>query len=70
MKLNKAIFYIKYFAKKHDCEIERKATLDEDCFGVNIKNSVIHIKYMLMLKQPKNEIMANLNTEQQPINGR
>ena len=32
MKLNKAIFYIKYFAKKHDCEIERKATLDEDCF--------------------------------------
>ena len=32
MKLNKAIFYIKYFAKKHDCEIERKATLNEDCF--------------------------------------
>ena len=32
MQLNKAIFYIKYFAKKHDCEIERKATLDEDCF--------------------------------------
>ena len=32
MQLNKAIFYIKYFAKKHDCEIERKATLDEECF--------------------------------------
>ena len=32
MQINKAIFYIKYFAKKHDCEIERKATLDEDCF--------------------------------------
>ena len=32
MQLNKAIFYIKYYAKKHDCEIERKATLDEDCF--------------------------------------
>ena len=29
MQLNKAIFYIKYYAKKHDCIIERKATLDE-----------------------------------------
>ena len=27
-----AIFYIKYYAKKHDCIIERKATLDENCF--------------------------------------
>ena len=32
MSLDKAIFYIKYFAKKHDCEIERKAQLDEKCF--------------------------------------
>ena len=38
MQLNKAIFYIKYFAKKHDCEIERKATLDDECFeGVHKK---------------------------------
>ena len=38
MQLNKAIFYIKYFAKKHDCEIERKATLDEECYeGVHKK---------------------------------
>jgi hypothetical protein len=38
MKLNKAIFYIKYFAKKHDCEIERKATLEEECYeGVHKK---------------------------------
>ena len=27
-----AIFYIKYYAKKHDMVIERKATLDENCF--------------------------------------
>ena len=26
------IFYIKYYAKKNDCIIERKATLDENCF--------------------------------------
>ena len=26
-----AIFYIKYYATKHGCVIERKATLDEDC---------------------------------------
>ena len=32
MTINKAIFYIKYYAKKHDCIIERKATLDENCF--------------------------------------
>jgi hypothetical protein len=38
MQLNKAIFYIKYFAKKHDCEIERKATLDDECYeGVHKK---------------------------------
>ena len=32
MKINKAIFYIKYYADKHGCTIERKATLDEECF--------------------------------------
>ena len=32
MSLDKEIFYIKYYAKKHDCMIERKATLDQDCF--------------------------------------
>ena len=30
--LSKAIFYIKYYAKKHDCIIERKATLDNECY--------------------------------------
>ena len=30
--LSKAIFYIKYYADKHQCVIERKATLDENCF--------------------------------------
>ena len=28
-----AIFYIKYYAKKHECIIERKATLDETAKG-------------------------------------
>ena len=37
MKLNNAIFYIKYYAKKHDCIIERKATLDEECYEGNHK---------------------------------
>jgi hypothetical protein len=32
MSLNKAIFYIKYYATKHGCEIERKATLDNECY--------------------------------------
>jgi len=38
MSLDKAIFYIKYYATKHGCVIERKATLDEECFeGVHKK---------------------------------
>ena len=32
MTINKAIFYIKYYADKHQMVIERKATLDENCF--------------------------------------
>ena len=32
MTINKAIFYIKYYADKHGCTIERKATLDGECF--------------------------------------
>ena len=32
MTINKAIFYIKYYADKHKCTIERKAILDEDCY--------------------------------------
>ncbi len=27
-----AIFYIKYYATKHGCIIERKATLDNECY--------------------------------------
>ena len=38
MSLDKAIFYIKYYATKHGCVIERKATLDDECFeGVHKK---------------------------------
>ena len=32
MTINKAIFYIKYYARKHGKIIERKATLNEDCY--------------------------------------
>jgi hypothetical protein len=35
MTINKAIFYIKYYAKKHDCIIERKATLDDNECGLH-----------------------------------
>ena len=36
--LSKSIFYIKYYAKKHDCIIERQATLDDECYeGVHKK---------------------------------
>ena len=53
MQLNKAIFYIKYYAKKHDCIIERKATLDDECFEGVHKIHGYPIKNMLMLMQRK-----------------
>ena len=42
-----AIFYIKYYAQKHDCIIERKATLNEDCFeGVHKTKGYAYKKYV------------------------
>ena len=70
MKLNKAIFYIKYFAKKHDCEIERKATLDEDCFEGKHKKFGYPYKVYVDVEATEERNMANLNTEQQLINGK
>jgi|TARA_R100000093_G_scaffold24230_1_gene13658 hypothetical protein len=36
--LSKSIFWIKYYAKKHGEIIERKATLDDECYeGVHKK---------------------------------
>jgi hypothetical protein len=47
MKTETAIFYIKYYAKKHDCIIERKATLNEECFeGVHKKFGYPYKKYI------------------------
>jgi hypothetical protein len=47
MKLNRAIFYIKYYATKHGCVIERKATLDDECFeGVHKKFGYPYKKYI------------------------
>ena len=47
MKLNKAIFYIKYYATKHGCVIERKATLDGECYeGVHKKFGYPYKKYI------------------------
>ena len=47
MKTDTAIFYIKYYAKKHDCIIERKATLDDECFeGVHKKFGYPYKKYV------------------------
>ena len=47
MSVDKAIFYIKYYAKKHDMVIERKATLDENCFeGVHKKFGYPYKKYI------------------------
>jgi|TARA_R100001480_G_scaffold137887_1_gene134913 hypothetical protein len=37
--LSKSIFYIKYYADKHGMIIERKATLDDECYeGVHKKH--------------------------------
>ena len=47
MTINKSIFWIKYYAKKHGMIIERKATLDDDCFeGVHKKFGYPYKKYV------------------------
>ena len=46
MTINKAIFYIKYYARKHGKTIERKATLNEDCYeGVHKIHGYPYKKY-------------------------
>ena len=44
-ELKQSIFYIKYYATKHGCIIERKATLDDECFeGVHKKHGYAYKK--------------------------
>ena len=46
-ELKQSIFYIKYYATKHGCIIERKATLDDECFeGVHKKHGYAYKKYV------------------------
>ena len=47
MSEEQSIFYIKYYAKKHGMIIERKATLDDECFeGVHKKFGYPYKKYV------------------------
>jgi len=49
LMLDKGIFYIKYFAKKHDKVIERQATLTDECFeGVHKTFGYPYKKYFDM----------------------
>jgi len=46
-ELKQSIFYIKYYAKKHGMVIERKATLDDECFeGVHKKFGYPYKRYV------------------------
>ena len=46
-ELKQSIFYIKYYAKKHGMIIERKATLDDECFaGVHKKFGYPYKRYV------------------------
>ena len=57
MTINKAIFYIKYYATKHDCIIERKATLDDECFEGNHKK--FGYPYFKYVDLDQTEILGN-----------
>ena len=49
LNMKSAIFYIKYFAKKHNKIIERQATLNDDCFeGVHKTFGYPYKKYFDM----------------------
>ena len=46
-ELKQSIFYIKYYATKHKCIIERKATLDDECYeGVHKKHGYAYKRYV------------------------
>ena len=46
-ELKQSIFYIKYYADKHGMIIERKATLDDECFeGVHKKFGYPYKRYV------------------------
>ena len=46
-ELKQSIFYIKYYATKHKCIIERKATLDNECYeGVHKTKGHAYKKYV------------------------
>jgi len=57
--IKEAIFYIKYYAKKHDMVIERKATLDENCFeGRHKKFGYPYKKYIDVYPNFINQIVS------------
>jgi len=46
-ELKQSIFYIKYYAQKHGMIIERKATLDNECYeGVHKKHGYAYKVYV------------------------
>jgi hypothetical protein len=46
-ELKQSIFYIKYYADKHKCIIERKATLDNECYeGKHKKHGYPYKRYL------------------------
>ena len=67
MKTDNAIFYIKYYAKKHDCIIERKATLDDECFEGNHKKFGYPYKVYVDIEATK-EIDNGKNSFGKPAN--
>ena len=56
--LSKAIFYIKYYAKKHDCIIARKATLDDNGCGEH-KHKKFGYPYFKYVDLDQTEILGN-----------
>ena len=58
MKTENAIFYIKYYAKKHDCVIERKATLDDNGCG-EFKHKKYGYPYFKYVDLDQTEILGN-----------
>ena len=56
--LSKAIFYIKYYAKKHGTTIERKATLDDNGCG-EFKHKKYGYPYFKYVDLDQTEILGN-----------
>ena len=68
--LSKSIFWIKYYATKHGCIIERKATLDNECYEGTHKKHGYPYKVYVISRLLKKKTTDKINIDVQVKSGK